>query len=150
MLAVRNFLANEAERARKLVAWQTRIHRLWPQLQIDSVHSTVNRVIKVGDDLTISAWVKLGDLASSDVSVQIYHGLIDANGDITAGEVLPMQVTEEKKGPLSLFSGTIKYFKSGRHGYTVRILPYNSDLGSPFDCGLILWAKNQSASLCKS
>jgi len=51
-----------------------------------------------------------------------------------------MQVTTEKKGPLTLFSGTIKYFKSGRHGYTVRILPHNSDLSSPFDCKLILWA----------
>ncbi len=136
-----DFLANGAERAHRLVSWQNKVHHLWSQLQIDTVESSVNRVIKVGDDMTVRAWIKLGELTPEDVSVQIYHGLLDANGDITHGEVLPMQITPEKKGNLSLFAGTIKYFKSGRHGYTVRILPHNDDLSSPFDSKLILWAR---------
>ena len=135
------FLANGAERARELVAWQNKIIKLWPQLQIGSVESSVNRAIKVGDDLTVRAWIKLGDLTAEDVAVEIYHGLIDANGEIKEGEVLPMQITSEKKGQLSLFAGTIKYFKSGRHGYTIRILPYAHDQTSPFDSHLILWAQ---------
>jgi starch phosphorylase len=134
------FLAHGAQRAKKLVEWQNRIRKVWPQLQIDAVESSANRAIKVGDDLTISAWIKLGDLTPEDVCVQIYHGLIGTNGDIIDGEVVPLKFTTEKKGSLSLFSGRIKYFRSGRHGYTVRIVPNNPDLSSPFDTKLILWA----------
>ena len=122
--------------------WNGKIEfdKVWPQLQIDAVESSANRAIKVGDDLTISAWIKLGDLTPEDVCVQIYHGLIGTNGDIIDGEVVPLKFTTEKKGSLSLFSGRIKYFRSGRHGYTVRIVPNNPDLSSPFDTKLILWA----------
>jgi len=135
------FLSNGAERAGQLLAWQNKIRKLWPQLQIDAVESSVKRVVKVGDDLIVNAWIKLGEVTAEDISVQIYHGAVDANGEISNAEVLPMQITTEKKGALSRFSGTIKYFNSGRHGYTVRILPHNPDLSSPFDVGLILWAQ---------
>jgi starch phosphorylase len=135
-----DFLADGAQRARKFVEWQNKIRHMWSQLHIDAVESSAGRTIKVGDDLNISAWIKLGELTAQDVSVQIYHGLINANGDITDGEIVPLHITEEKKGALSKFAGTIKYSKTGRHGYTVRIVPNNPDLSSPFDTKLILWA----------
>lgn len=134
------FLESGAQKAKKLVEWQNKIHRLWPQLQIDAVESSAKRAIKVGDNLNIKAWIKLGDLTPDDVSVQIFHGLINTEGDIIEGEIMPLQVTAEKKGQATLFSGSIKYKQSGRHGYTVRVLPNNPDLSSPFDCRLILWA----------
>jgi hypothetical protein len=34
---------------------------------------------------------------------------------------------------------------SGRHGYTVRVLPYHPDLTTPFLPGLILWADGRLA-----
>ncbi|MBI4873913.1 MAG: hypothetical protein HY822_04680, partial [Acidobacteria bacterium] len=33
--------------------------------------------------------------------------------------------------------------KSGRHGYTVRVMPYHRDLTTPFLPGLIVWADPQ-------
>jgi starch phosphorylase len=37
------------------------------------------------------------------------------------------------------FSGIIEPGTSGRHGYTVRILPKNPDLVNPHKEGLVLW-----------
>jgi starch phosphorylase len=92
--------------------------------------------------MQVKAWIQLDDLTPEDVSVQIYHGPIDTIGDITYGEVMPMVATEEKRGTDTLFTGTIHYLKSGRHGFTVRLLPNHPDLNSPFDMGLILWASD--------
>jgi starch phosphorylase len=96
--------------------------------------------LQVGDELKVKALVQLNALKTNDVSVQIYHGQINSYGDITDGEVIPMNFTGQSKGALTPFEGTIKYFRSGRHGFTVRILPHHEDLSSPFETGLLHWA----------
>ncbi len=40
-------------------------------------------------------------------------------------------LTKAAKAGLALFSGAIRYFKSGRHGFTVRIVPHHDDLAHP-------------------
>ena len=84
--------------------------------------------------------MRLGELTPDDVSVQIFHGTVDAHGNITDGEIIPMMASGENEGDTHLFSGAIRYFKSGLHGFTVRVLPHHDELASPFETGLILWA----------
>jgi starch phosphorylase len=135
-----DFLSGEAAKAKALATWKKKMRNDWKEIRIDSVETNNTQVVKVGDDMIVKAWVDLGAVKASELSVQIYHGAIDTTGDIIDGEVVPMSVTEEKRGSASLFVGTIRYFKSGRHGFTVRILPHHQDLASPFDTRLILWA----------
>jgi glycogen phosphorylase len=87
----------------------------------------------------VRTWVNMGSLAADDISVQIYHGRLDAYGSIIEGEIVPMSLSEQQEGR-GLFSGAIRYFKSGRHGFTVRVLPHHDDMGTPFETGLIQWA----------
>lgn len=134
------FLQDGGERAKQLAAWKSHLDGLWHNVKINSIETAARPVVKVGDDMQVKAWVQLGELAPQDVAVQIYFGRIDAGGDITDGEIAPMVLTEEKKGSEILFSGVIRYFKSGKHGFTVRVLPYHADLSSPFEAGHILWA----------
>jgi starch phosphorylase len=135
------FLESGAEKAKQLAAWKANMHKNWRDVYIDSVEASAAEKLQVGDDMRVRAWVKLGELAPEDVAVQIYHGAIDQNGDIAEGEIVPMTYTQDgSKNGMSLFSGTIRYFKSGRHGFTVRIVPHHDDLLSPFDTGLLHWA----------
>jgi len=91
--------------------------------------------------MRVRAWVNLGGLSPDDVAVQIFHGPIDVRGGIDSGEIIPMSVSEKAENGTYLFSGAIRYFKSGRHGFTVRVLPHHDDLGSPFETGLVHWAQ---------
>jgi starch phosphorylase len=135
-----NLLLDDCERAKALAAWKARLQGLWQNVKIVSIETSGKPILKVGDDLQVKAWVQLGDLAPQDVSVQIYYGKIDTTGDIIDGEIASMALAEEKRGSALLFTGIVRYLKSGKHGFTVRVLPHHSDLNSPFETGLILWA----------
>lgn len=134
------FLEDECSKAKGLSVWKERIHSVWHNLKIASIETSSKPMVKVGDDMEVRAWVQLGDLAPKDVSVQIYYGKTDSTGDIKKGEIAPMTLVEERRGSAILFTGTIRYLRSGKHGFTVRILPYHPDQNSPFETGHILWA----------
>jgi starch phosphorylase len=134
------FSENDAAKAKELAAWKKNITQAWKNVRIQSVVTDIDRVIKVGDDVQVRAWVNIDGLSTGDLSVQIYHGVINTDGDIIEGDILPMTVAGEKQGNLVLYSGTIRYKKSGRHGFTVRVLPYHQDMSSPYDTRLIIWA----------
>ncbi|PWT94774.1 MAG: hypothetical protein C5B53_12445, partial [Candidatus Melainabacteria bacterium] len=131
---------DECSKAKGLSVWKERIHSVWHNLKIASIETSSKPMVKVGDDMEVRAWVQLGDLAPKDVSVQIYYGKTDSTGDIKKGEIAPMTLVEERRGSAILFTGTIRYLRSGKHGFTVRILPYHPDQNSPFETGHILWA----------
>jgi starch phosphorylase len=135
------FLESAAEKAKQLAQWKSRMQRAWREVRIESVEASALEKLQVGDDMRVRAWVHLGELTPEDVAVQIYHGPIDQYGNINEGEIVPMIYSEEgSKSGLALFSGAIRYFKSGRHGFTVRVLAHHDDLISPFETGLLNWA----------
>lgn len=133
------FLAEESSKAKTLASWKKNLSHRWKDVHIGSVEASASETLQVGDDMRVRASVHLGELSPDDVSVQIYHGPIDQYGNIADGETIFMTLTESK-GSMSLFSGAIRYFKSGRHGFTVRVLPHHDDLSSPFETGLVTWA----------
>lgn len=137
------FLGNKAQKAKDLATWKQRLQQNWRDVRIESVEAAdaVDKKVQVGDDMRVRAWVQLGNhLKPEDLTVQIYHGPLDPSGEITEGEVVPMSFGDEQKGTSCLFSGAIRYFKSGRHGFTVRVLPHHDDLVTPFETGLLHWA----------
>jgi len=137
------FLANGAQKAKDMAVWKNNLARCWKDVHIESVESGTESKMQVGDDMRVRARVRLGQLTPEDVSVQIYHGPLDAAGNINEGEIIHMMLSDEtEKGSVSLFSGAIRYFKSGRHGFTVRVVPHHDDLGTPFETGLLHWASD--------
>ena len=134
------FLSEGAAKARELADWKRLLYERWSQLRIETVEASAPAKLQVGDDMRVRAVVRLGELTPDDVAVQIFHGPVDAHGSIIGGEIVPMTASSQKDGESHLYSGAIRYFKSGLHGFTVRVLPHHDELGSPFETGLILWA----------
>ncbi|MDX2106460.1 MAG: alpha-glucan family phosphorylase [Candidatus Melainabacteria bacterium] len=135
------FIADGAKKAKEMAEWKAKIARKWNGVQILNVESTNRDTIKVGEDMKIKATIRLGGLNSDEVSVQIYHGPVDQYGIIREGEAIPMLPANGDKDPVT-YSGTIRYFKSGRHGFSVRVLPQHEDLVSSFEVPLITWASD--------
>jgi glycogen phosphorylase len=135
-------LTDQAARAKSLAKWKKSVRQEWSNVRIELVEAGQKDVVKVGDDVSLKAWVNLGGLKADEVAVQIYHGPLDATGDITQAGIITMVPREEKRGNASLFSAEIRYHSSGRHGFTVRVLPYHPDLVSPFETRLIHWASD--------
>ena len=90
--------------------------------------------------MRVNVWLEMGQLAPEDVNVELYHGALEASGEILWPKVTPLTPTGQAKGTQHEFSGETCARTSGRHGYTVRVLPRHADLGDPYKQGLILWA----------
>jgi starch phosphorylase len=104
------------------------------------VKSDGQQGMKVGESLDVHANIDLGALTPDDVTVELYHGMLNLSGEIANPTVLPMAAFGKPKGRVFEFLSTIKSESSGRQGYTVRILPHHPDIDNPLKQGLVLWA----------
>jgi starch phosphorylase len=128
-------------RARELAVWRARIRENWPRIRIQAVPPQLPAEISVDTPIRIQAKVSLGGLTEDDVAVELYMGRLNADGEIVSAVPAAMRVVAQMGDGSYLFeaSEATCHF-SGRHGYTVRVLPYHPDLTTPFLPGLIAWA----------
>ncbi len=126
--------------AKALASWRMKVRQGWAGIKIVEVKANGEKGMKVGESLNIHASIELGSLTPGDISVELYHGALDADGAIIKPIIVPMGANAKPKGTLYEFIGTIKSESSGRHGYTIRILPHHRDIDNPSKQGLVLWA----------
>ena len=135
-------LRDDLARARALAAWMDRVRAAWPQVGFEAVRGEVAQELKVGEDVPVTAQVRLGDLTPADVWVEIYHGPLDGTGQIdprTESTVI-MEPGPQVSPGVYEFKGVIPVRASGANGYTLRILPRNEELVTPYELHLIRWA----------
>jgi glycogen phosphorylase len=135
----RTLEADKFLRARQLAVCSARVRGQWPRLAIRSVEAATTEDLEVGAALRVSAVVYLGELKPEEVTVQIYHGLLDAHGEIQGGSAITMGYMEALADGDHSYSGAIPCRTSGQHGYALRILPAHPDLVTPFVPSLIRW-----------
>ncbi|MBD3293584.1 MAG: alpha-glucan family phosphorylase, partial [Armatimonadia bacterium] len=126
--------------ARDLAAWRQRVEASWPSVDFIRISDDIDEATWYNETITVSAKLALGDLAPTDVMVQIQYGSVDASGSITD----PREVEMQHEGPTDggeRFTGRIVCDGAGRWGYTVRVLPSHEDLVRPADIGCIKWAE---------
>lgn len=127
------------ERARNLARWRQSVTNVWPQVRVEQVQANGADPMHVGAKLEVQARVNLGNLRPDDVQVQLYHGIVDNNGEISAPHAIPMSHNGAHDGSTWLFKGDIVCKASGQHGFAVRVLPKHEDLANPFEPGLVCW-----------
>jgi starch phosphorylase len=130
-------------RAKAFAAWVEQVRAEWPQLGFESVYAETPKGFRTGSTMPITTRVRLGALTPGDVWVEAYHGLLDEDGQIdprTAATVIM-----ESRGLVSPgvyeFTGEIPGRASGAGGYTIRLLPRNTELVTPYELHLIHWAQ---------
>jgi len=144
--------AGSMAKAKDLANWRTNIEKAWPKLAIRDVTIEVNNgqgyqqlnpkrpELQVGSEMNIRALVELAGVDPSDVSVELYHGPVDAAGKIREGLALRMEhAGRAGQNGEHWFAGSLRCQAAGQHGVTVRILPSHSDVVNPCQLGLILW-----------
>ena len=137
---------NAAKRSIALAHWKAHIRDHWGNLWIEEKTSNEtfsvvqNLELGVGESTRVEAVVHTDVLFPHELAVQIYHGVLDATGEIHNGEVSPMEYQKDLGGGAYLFEGVLTLKEAGLHGYTVRAFPYHEDLESLSELGLVTWA----------
>ncbi|MHC5082890.1 MAG: alpha-glucan family phosphorylase [Planctomycetota bacterium] len=144
---------NDMQRVKELAAWKSNARDAWSDLEIRNVETRTVKgenfsdwdsnqpELAVGSKVSVDAHIHLGRLNPEDVSVQIYHGRVDSTGKVEDGQIAEMTYVDEtiNADRVATFNGTIPCRVSGRHGFSLRILPKHPDLVEPYEPGMILW-----------
>ncbi len=131
---------DDVQRGKALAHWKSHLQEHWSRIKIKGVEDEHISEIGIGEELNVKSYVDLAALSPHDVNVQIYHGTLNEDGEINAEDTIPMESRGQLDDGTHLFEGAISSYKTGLHGYTVRILPCHDDLHNPHDLALIHWA----------
>ncbi len=134
MLTEKDYLA-----AKNLSHWHKNIEHSWKDIKIVHVDTPATDSILSGSNVAIKAKIHLGVINPEDVKVEVYHGILDINGD----KIIDPQRTQMKKidqeTDLTIFEAQIPCDRGGRYGYTVRVLLGNKHLAEEFLPSFIKW-----------
>ncbi|MBD2693817.1 alpha-glucan family phosphorylase [Anabaena catenula] len=127
--------------AKELADWKAKLGEHWFNIRIKDVDVSAVSELKVNQTVAVKAKVDLATLKNDDVQVELYQGSIDANGDIVNAVPVVMDYQGQDSEGLSVYTGSITYTTSGLQGLSLRVLPQNQHLASPYEPRLIAWAE---------
>ena len=143
---------DEMAHAKAFSRWKSQMRQGWSSLSIRDVTMAIQNgessgpldakqpQVKAGSHLAVRARVALGSLQPTDVSVELYHGLMDTWGNIKDGRSIPMNYEQpDGQDGCHWFSWSIPCDRTGQHGVALRIMPRHPDLVNAYEPGLILW-----------
>ena len=125
------------EGARELAAWKAKVRAAWPSVRIDHVEAAgVDDAAEVGSSVAVRAFVSLGGLAPEDVDVQVVHGRVDDNDQMTATSAVSLRHDESYEGGRHRYVGGLTLDRPGQFGYTARVVPHHRLTASAAELGL--------------
>ena len=86
----------------------------------------------------MKARIFLADLTPEELGVELYYGPLSSQGEIERPRRLEMSPCGTE-GKAALYCAKVACDRTGRQGYTVRILPKHESLVHPFLPGLVKW-----------
>ncbi len=126
--------------AKALAAFKEGMAAGWAKIAIENIRSDAEERIMIGNCLNVGVTVNLGNIDPDHVDVQVYHGLLDSTGMIVEGVADSLREIKKIADARYEFTGCINCTLSGMQGFSVRVLPKNELLLSPYVPGLIKWA----------
>ncbi len=138
----RELIENGCAKATEIGQWKTRIRHDWPQVRISDVHlaSEGRLSVTVGETLSVTARVHLGDIDPKFVRVQAYLGET-ANAMIGKASIVDLEKCKKAEHGDYLYDGEIHATESGAYGLNVRVIPVNAMLTQAHELRLITWAR---------
>jgi starch phosphorylase len=129
---------NDLDIARRTNEYIQRLRGEWANVSVFKIAGGESRSLKVGDSFPVECHVYLGSIDPSEVSVQVYTGRIDADGEIESPETVDMKPSgQDEEG--HIFKVKVKCRRAGRQGFAVRVIPSNPDLVHNLLPELIRW-----------
>ena len=122
-----------------LAAWRAGIAEHWDDVRIREVY-VAQEVADIGEERSVRVVAHLGKLDPGDVAVQVVHGEVAADGQITEPQVADLQLDGDAPDGATAWSGAIAAQASGEYGVAARVVPAHHDLLSWTETGLVTWA----------
>ena len=124
--------------AKTLAEWYRKIEANWAKVSILEVKQEGPDELAIGERLTITALVHLGELVPEDVKAEVYYGQLNPEGKLVDRRLLLMEPVQSENG-VYLFRSTLMCRQTGKFGYHIRISPHHAHLmPSHYSQGLLV------------
>ena len=125
---------------KEVAAWRRKLQEKWDEVRIESVEADIPPETVVGNELPVTASIRLGSIKPEEVSVELYYGPLDARGLITTGNAAPLScVGSNGSADTYRYTGAIPCEYSGQYGYALRIVPHHPEMAARYHVGLVRW-----------
>lgn len=131
---------NDYAKSKEIAHWKEKLRQRWYEIEIKSIDMADSTDIKVNDTVSVKAQLNLAGLQPEDVTVELYQGSIDTDGNIVNGVPVPMTYQGQGQDGNSIYTGDIVYRASGLQGLSLRVLPERDRQAHPYETALITWA----------
>lgn len=126
--------------AESFAGWKQKVRTHWKEVRIQEVKLEDGRAeITVGKAMPIRARIGLGQLEPGDVSVDLYYGPMDADGDLVRALTEPMATDGASGEDGHVYRATVPFKESGKFGFLLRVMPKHPLLVHSADMGLVVW-----------
>ena len=136
--AYRHLAEGKLDSAYKVLGWRDRVKSSWRSVRVANVEDNATIANPIGKEISVRAYVELGGLTPTDVRVEAVVGKIGPNRELTNTHVTVL-ATSGKDGERYVYDGSVKCDIPGHQGYTVRVVPFHSDISVPSELNLIAW-----------
>jgi starch phosphorylase len=133
----REVLAGNAALAKELAVYEAKARKGWSGVRVEHVEASgIGDTPERGAELSVRAYVALGDLTGDDVVVQLVSGRVDHNDRIVHPRFTELAAVEGYEANRWRYEVGIALEDTGPFGYTVRVLPKHAGLSNPAELGL--------------
>ncbi|MEJ2150296.1 MAG: alpha-glucan family phosphorylase [Chloroflexota bacterium] len=138
----RRLAENDYDRGRRYANWYLNLRDNWAKVKVGAITPSFGSEVHVGDTLHLQAEVFVDDIPLDAMAVQLFEGVLNEHGEIDEGFSYDMRhVGTSERGPgWHLFEADFVNRATGRHGYTVRVIPSHPDVQNPMRLGMVAWA----------
>ncbi|MBU1317903.1 MAG: alpha-glucan family phosphorylase [candidate division Zixibacteria bacterium] len=133
---------DDRKELKALSLWRSNLKEKWKDVKILEVNPKIPDKTEVGSELEVEVGVHLGDLLPSDVLVEMYFGRAGYGEAMSDAEAIQLDFTGDEREGIYVFRGKVRFAKSGKHGFSVRIIPFHRSLVNRFELGIVSWADN--------
>ena len=135
--------AADMDDATALTDWKHRLNDHFDSLRVESVTDDMQEDAgtQIGQHVRVEAIVNVGSLSVDDIAVELYYGVLDEDGQLNDGRALPMELIDSQGGPSCMrYATQMPCDRTGKSGYTVRVIPRHDMVDNPRDLSMIRWA----------
>ena len=137
-LAYQNLAEGDLSKAKGVLGWRDRVREAWPNVRIAHVEDDSARSNPLGTDIKIKVKAYLSGLNPEDVRVEVVFGKIGPNREITQSRLAPCKFVGNE-GDLHVLEAIAPCDHPGHQGYTVRIVPFHTDISVSSELNLVAW-----------
>jgi starch phosphorylase len=136
----RTLLKDNGAEAVSLAKRRARLMKHWHSIRVGKPVADADlSELRAGGTFGVTVAVQLGEISPDDVTVELYHGPLNAMNAIAEGHKIPMTIQESHLGGKYLFNCRVDCPTTGRYGFVPRVVP-RGDSWLQFAPGLITWA----------